>query len=232
MAQAPKFGGMIKVLTWFTRKPGLAVEEFRTYWRHEHPKVVLNLPGLQAYNQNHVTDAGYAKGRQPYADGVAETWWDSLDALQAHRGTAALDAVMADEGHFIDPDRRHSLVVEEKVVVDGQAGPGALKQITWLTRRPDLTPEQCHTHWWDNHGPLGAKVPGMVRYVQNHVPARAYRDGRQPIHDGLAIVHLASLEAARTAATSPELAATRADEANFLDLDRLPFVVVDEIRIL
>lgn len=222
---------MIKVVTWFTRKPGLTVEEFRTYWRHEHPTVVLNLPGLAAYNQNHVTDAGYAKGRQPYADGVAETWWDSLDALQAHRGTAALDAVMADEGHFIDPDRRHSLVVEEKVVVDGEAGPGALKQITWLTRRPDLTPEQCHAHWWDNHGPLGAKVPGMVRYVQNHVPARAYRDGRQPIHDGLAIVHLASLEAARTAATSPELAATRADEANFLDLDRLPFVVVDEIRI-
>ena len=223
---------MLKVVTWFTRKPGLTVEEFRRYWRHEHPKVVLNLPGLRAYNQNHVTDAGYAKDRQPYADGVAETWWDDLDALQAHRGTAALDAVMADEGHFIDPARRHSLVAEEKVVVDGEPGPGALKQITWLTRRPDLTPEQCHAHWWDNHGPLGAKVPGMVRYVQNHVPARAYRDGRQPIHDGLAIVHLASLDAARAAATSPELAATRADEANFLDLARLPFVVVDEIRIV
>lgn len=223
---------MIKVLTWFTRKPGLSTEEFRAYWRHEHPKVVLNLPGLRAYNQNPVTDAGYAKGRQPYADGVAETWWDGLDALQAQRGTAALDAVMADEAEFIDPDRRHSLVVEEKVVVDGTPGSESIKQMTWLTRRPDLTVEQAHAHWWENHGPLGAKVPGMVRYVQNHVSARSYRDGRQPIHDGVAIVHLASLAAAREAATSPELAATRADEANFLDIGRLPFVVVDEIRIL
>ena len=223
---------MIKVLTWFTRKPGLSVEEFRAYWRHEHPTVVLALPGLRAYNQNPVTDAGYAKGREPYADGVAETWWDDLDALHAHRGTAVLDAVMADEGHFIDPDRRHSLVVEENVVVDGTPGPEAIKQMTWLTRRPDLTPEQAHAHWWDNHGPLGAKVPGMVRYVQNHVPARAYRDGRQPIHDGVAVAYLASLDAAREAAVSPELAATRADEANFLDTTRLPFVVVDEIRIV
>lgn len=222
---------MIKVLTWFKRKPGLSVEEFRRYWYEEHPKVVRQLPGLRAYNQNHVTDAGYARG-EPYTDGVAETWWDDLDALRAHRGTPVLDALYADEARFMDGANRHTLVVDEHVILDGQPGPDAIKQFTWLTRRPDLTWQECQAYWVGHHGPLGATVPGMVRYVQNHTAAHLYRDGRQPVFEGAAVVHLASLEAARQAAVSPQLAATRADEANFLDTGRLPFVITTERPIL
>ena len=45
---------MIKVITWFRRKPGMSVDEFQSYWRNEHPKAVLQLPGLRKYVQNHV----------------------------------------------------------------------------------------------------------------------------------------------------------------------------------
>lgn len=222
---------MIKVLTWFSRKPGMPLDEFRAYWRDEHPAAVRALPGLRAYNQNPTTDAGYAKG-EPYCDGVAETWWDDLDTLRAHRDTAEIEALLADEDRFIDPNRRKQLFVREVVIKDGQPPAGALKQFTWMRRRPDLSVEEAQTYWRDQHGPLAATVPGMVRYVQNHTRPEQYRGPREPDFDGVPIVYFADLETARVAARSDELAATRADEPNFVAPGPLPWVVTDEIRIL
>ncbi len=222
---------MIKVLTWFSRPPGMALDDFRHYWRHEHPKAVLKMPGLCAYNQNPTTDAGYANG-DPYCDGLAETWWDDVATLQTHRGTPELDALMADEARFIDPNRRRHLVVNEATILDGRSGPDGLKQITWIKRRPDLSPEQAHDHWRTVHGPLGAAVPGMVHYVQNHAAPSQYRDGREPEFDGVAMATLGNLEQARVAARSPELAATRADQAKFLVDGPLPWVIATEIKIV
>ena len=53
---------MIKVLTWFTRKPGLSVEELRAYWRNEHPKVVLNLPGKLKGKEKELVQGARAQG--------------------------------------------------------------------------------------------------------------------------------------------------------------------------
>ncbi|MDH3680329.1 MAG: EthD family reductase [Acidimicrobiia bacterium] len=222
---------MIKVLTWFSRKPDMSLDDFRTYWREEHPRTVLVLPGLRAYNQNPTTDAGYTKG-EPYCDGVAETWWDDLDALRAHRGTPEIEALMDDEDAFIDPNRRRQLLVREVVIKDGQPPEGALKQFTWMKRRPDLSVEEAQAYWRDRHGPLAAAVPGMVRYVQNHTSAEQYRNAREPEFDGVPVVYFSDLETARAAAASDELAATRADEPNFVAPGSLPWVVTDEIRIL
>lgn len=222
---------MIKVLTWFSRKPDMAIEDFRRYWREEHPKAVLKLPGLRAYNQNHTTDSGYAKG-DPFCDGLAETWWDDLDSLHAHRGTPQLEALMIDEAEFIDPDRRQHLITSEVVINDIEAPTNGLKQITWLRRRADLTPEECHRYWRDHHGPLATTVPGMGRYVQNHAIPSQYRDGREPPFDGLAMAFLADLEQARLAAGSDEFAAVRADEANFVATETVPWIVADEIKIV
>jgi len=222
---------MIKVMTWFSRKPGMSLDDFRRYWREEHPKAVLALPGLRAYNQNPTTDGGYAKG-DPFCDGVAETWWDDLDTLRAHRGTPELDALMADEAEFIDPDRRQHLIVDEVVILDGEPGPDALKQITWINRRSDFTPEQAHAHWRDVHGPLGAAIPGMVRYVQNHTAAGQYDNGREPPFDGAAMAYLKNLEAARGAARSDEMAATLADESNFATPGPPSWVIATEIKIV
>lgn len=222
---------MIKVLTWFSRKPGQSLDEFRSYWREEHPKAVLRLPGLRAYVQNPTLDSGYASG-EPFCDGVAETWWDDLDALRAHRDTDEMTALLADEDHFIDPDRRHQLLVREVVITDGQPGPDAIKQFSWLERRPDLEPAAAQEYWRTDHAAIASRVPGIVRYVQNHVVPEQYRPGRAPAFDGVPIVHMADLGAARAAARSAELAATRADEVNFLSGSPLPWVITDEIRIL
>lgn len=222
---------MIKALTWFSRKPGMSVDDFRTYWRTEHPKAVLKMPGLVAYNQNPVNDIGVSQGAR-FCDGVAETWWEDLETIRAHRGTDELAALMADEDRFINPDGRHTLLVDEVVITDGSPSPDAIKQFTWLNRRSDLTFQRAQEYWRDRHGPLAATVPGMVRYVQNHVIADHYRKGREPIFDGVPIAYFNDLETARLAGKSEELAATRADEANFLSQEALPWAMTTEIKIL
>lgn len=219
---------MIKAVSTFRRRDGMSVPDFQAYWREEHPKVVLQLPGLRKYVQNHVLDSQYAKGRRPVADGVAETWWDDREALNAHRGTDALAALQADELEFMEPDSRSTIVAEEIVIRNGAipVGGGA-KVITWIRRRADLTHADAQAYWRSTHAEIGSRLPGLARYVQNHArPART----EYPVI-GFAMTWFPSLEQVRANAGSPELAATRADEPNFLDAD-LPFVLVREHHII
>ncbi len=219
---------MIKALSTFRRRDGMSVEKFQTYWREEHPKVVLQLPGLRKYVQNHVLESQYANGRQPFADGVAETWWDDRDDLKAHRGTDALENLLADELEFMGPDSRSTIMAEEVVIANGAipAG-GGVKIITRLRRRPDLTLADAQAYWRTTHAAVAMRLPGLARYVQNHArPGGAEYDVM-----GLPMTWFPSMEQLRANAASPELTAVRADEPNFLQAD-LPFVLVREHHII
>ena len=217
---------MIKVITWFRRTPGMEAGAFHDYWRNEHPKAVLRLPGLRKYVQNHVSAAQYDRG-QPFVDGVAETWWDDRDALHAHRDTQVLADLMVDEDRFIDPGFRESIVTEEVAIVNEAIPVGGVKIITWLRRRPELTLDQAQEYWRTKHAAVATPLPGLARYVQNHArPGKAEGEFM-----GLPMVWFTSLDQVRANATSPQLATVRADEPNFLALP-LPFVVVDEHHII
>lgn len=62
---------MVKVLTFFKRRPGVVVEDFQRCWRVRHPEVVVRLPGVLRYVQYHALPSAYAKG-EPVYDGIAE----------------------------------------------------------------------------------------------------------------------------------------------------------------
>ena len=108
---------MLKLIYCLRRKPELSVEEFQRYWREEHGPLVrqhAEALGIQRYVQLHsrpspVDDALRATrgGPAPY-DGVAELWFESLDALVAAasspEGQAAGAALLEDERRFIDLD--------------------------------------------------------------------------------------------------------------------------------
>src|SRR5207253_11256391 len=80
-------------------------------------------------------------------------------------------------------------------------------------RLPHSFPTRRSSDLWSSvHGPLGAKIPMVRRYVQCHVRPAAYRDGRQPPYDGVAEVWFDSTAAMRESATTPEFRAVRADE--------------------
>jgi uncharacterized protein (TIGR02118 family) len=44
-----------------------------------------------------------------------------------------------------------------------------IKSLSLLTRRPELTHERFVKHWIETHAPLAHAVPGVRRYVQNHI---------------------------------------------------------------
>src|SRR5688500_3072036 len=128
---------MVKVVAFFKRKPGLAVEEFDRHWGTRHADLVRRLPGLRRYVQNPTLASGYRK-REPVYDGVAEAWFDDGEALRVSGASAEYRAVKADEASFIDGASLGSLVTDEVVVVDGPESASAVKLVAFLNRRPDL----------------------------------------------------------------------------------------------
>lgn len=101
-----------------------------------------------------------------------------------------------------------------------------LKFIVVLYRRPDLSPEQFQANLRDEHGPMAERIPGLRRYVQNHVVPDPKR--KHPGWD--AVVELCwddwpSMEAAWQ---TPEGRAATDHLKEFADLSRSTWSVVRE----
>lgn len=218
---------MIKCVLSFMRRPGMPVDEFQDYWLNEHPKAVLKLDGLQRYVQNHPLKGGYAKRPLP-VDGIVETWWPDTDTMRRNAEGAVWNDLVADEERFIDRTSIQLLLVEEHVMKDERVAPDGFKIIEIVHRKPGLSVENYQQHWRDVHGPLGASIPQVRRYVQNHARLSAYQGGRQPGCDGYAMVWFDSMADMRASPETDEYKATMADEPNFIDHDRLDFVITKE----
>jgi uncharacterized protein (TIGR02118 family) len=121
---------MVKLVFCLTRRSGMEETEFHRYWRDEHAPLVASHAdalGIRRYVQAHTTypplNAALAGSRQapaPY-DGIAELWFDSVDALLAMTGTpegaAAGAALLIDERRFIDHSRSPIFMVEELSII-------------------------------------------------------------------------------------------------------------------
>lgn len=220
---------MIKSVVIFRRQPGMSVEDFGRHWQAAHAPLVCRLPGLRRYVQSQTLESAYRKFT-PACDGVAELWFDDTAALRALASTAAYAAVLADEANFIDPASRIEILTDDIVIKDGPRPAGGVKNIELVKKRPDLTPEAFHSHWEVVHGPLGGSIPQVLRYVQSHTRLAAYRDGRQPPLDGVALTWFNDTQAMRASATTPEYERTREDEHNFV-IEPLDFVITREREI-
>jgi uncharacterized protein (TIGR02118 family) len=107
---------------------------------------------------------------------------------------------------------------------------GVIKVCELVWRRPDLELDEFRRHWRDVHGPIVSAIPGIRRYVQSHPQLGGYRKGPLAI-DGLAEIWVDDKDALRAMAATPQFAAAKADEPNFIDTSRLVEVVVDEVEI-
>ena len=217
---------MVKVIAIIKRTAGMSVEAFQQHWRTRHADVVAELPGLRRYVQSHTLLAGYRKG-EPAWDGIAELSFESTDALRALRGTPAYAAVEEDETRFIDRSTMVTIVTDEHVIKDGALPRDGVKNVEFVTHRADLAIDAFQRYWRETHGPIAARIPQILRYVQSHVRPSAYAGGRQPRDDGCAITWFEDTQTMRAAAAAPEYAATRADEPNFLAPDP-PFIITRE----
>ena len=218
---------MVKMVAFFKRKPGMSVEDFQSYWRTTHADIVVKLPGIRRYVQSHTILSGYRKG-EPIYDGMAELWFDNTDAMRAQAGTPEFAAVRADEPNFMDAASQGSIITEEHVIKDGPIPVDGVKNVEFVSHKPGMPIEDFQKHWREIHGPLGAAIPVVKRYVQSHTRLSIYQKGKTPLYDGVALTWFDSTQAMRTSATTPEYDRTREDEPNFIAAGKLPVIITKE----
>jgi hypothetical protein len=115
-----------------------------------------------------------------------------------------------------------------------------------LRRRADVSPEEFHAYWREQHGPLvasHAETLGIRRYVQLHTldsplgaAIAAGRDCEDTDWDGVALVSFdreaAIVELASTEAGQVAAAALYEDEQRFLDLERCELFLSEDHQLV
>jgi uncharacterized protein (TIGR02118 family) len=136
--------------------------------------------------------------------------------------------------------------VDASVHVDrGRFDAQMIKLVFVLRRREDLSAEEFHRYWLEEHGPLARELLeplGVRRYVQSHTldtdlnAALAATRGTMEAYDGLAEVWWDSLDVLLEVSRSEE--GQRAnetltdDEAKFIDFERSSFFMTEEHPII
>ena len=104
-----------------------------------------------------------------------------------------------------------------------------IKTIGLLTRKDGWTHAQFMKHWVEIHAPLAHAVPGLRRYVQNHIEGERTRPDIPTTAveiDGVAELWFDDQAALEAAARTPEMKALQADGAKFIG--HIKSYVVDE----
>jgi len=150
-------------------------------------------------------------------DQVLFEWYVGSSRYGAPGRMTLRETVMADDRQLFDrtPDwplggKRTSIVAQERVIVDGPTTPGMIKVIWAFSRKPGLALDEFQEHWHDVHGHLGARLPGLHRYVQNHSLPEAYAI-RTMTHDGFSEAWWDDLESLQQSRSSPEWDALSSD---------------------
>jgi uncharacterized protein (TIGR02118 family) len=113
---------MVKLIICAARKAGTTHEEFSAYWREKHGPLVKSVTEfsrhVRKYVQCHLKDTRVPFGIPAPYDGVAELWFDSVEAAAAaFREPKYMEIIRPDELKFADPERCISFITEENQVI-------------------------------------------------------------------------------------------------------------------
>jgi uncharacterized protein (TIGR02118 family) len=127
---------VIKLTFAVRRRPDVDLDEFHRYWRDQHGPLVRSLQpalGIRRYVQTHGIETPFnealraSRGALEPFDGVAELWWDDLDALVAATtspdGSAAGQTLLEDETTFIDLEHSSLWLGQEVEIIPLAARP-------------------------------------------------------------------------------------------------------------
>jgi uncharacterized protein (TIGR02118 family) len=214
---------MIKVISPALKHPtNRNLSDFHRYWGESHGPLFAQTKNLRGYIQHLTLHESY-ETLKPTHDGASMFLYDddNLDPFQSPTGDpevlALREAVIADDRQLFDRipgwpthHKRASVTATERVIVDGKTTPEMVKAVFIVARMPGLSLEEFSQHWYEVHGPLAAKLPGVRRYVQNHAVPEAYRMGRMS-HDGWVEMWFDDLAAIERLAGTPEAQAVAED---------------------
>ncbi|MEY2685482.1 MAG: hypothetical protein RJA09_2627 [Pseudomonadota bacterium] len=205
------------------KKEDWSSDRFRTYWREQHSKLASQLPGLKVYHQNHVTDAsqrGISYKRGPESvDGISQLWFDDPKGIDSAFSETFGKQLMDDENHFIGHLR---IVTATPIEVIPPPPRTALKRMSFLRRRADVTAEVFAHEWNVRHAALVKTLPGVLGYRQNLVTHRESPKGQVvgyedlPI-DGIVELWFENTETLNAAFASPQGVATMQHATTFID---------------
>jgi uncharacterized protein (TIGR02118 family) len=105
---------LIKLVYCITRKAGMSDEEFAHYWEHVHGPIGRRIPGLRRLVQSHAFRPDGSG--PPDFDGMAELWFDDLEALEAARHSPEWLASTNDEANFVDASRCAMFLTVEREI--------------------------------------------------------------------------------------------------------------------
>ena len=107
---------MLKLVYCITKKPGLTDAQFFDYWKNVHGPIGARIPGLRRLIQSH-TIAETRAIRPPDFDGMAELWFDTMEALMAARESLEWQLSSDDEVNFIDHSKVAFFITREHQVM-------------------------------------------------------------------------------------------------------------------
>lgn len=225
---------MYKHVALLVRRDGMTHDEFVEYWQENHTPIARDIEGVVRYQTVLPVDPEASE-----FDGVAELYFEELDALHAALGSpgsrdydpakGTAKAAREDVDEFLAVGSRPRLIGEEFVEKDETGGDttGLYKHSAFLVRKAGMSHDAFLDHWANEHVPLAREIPGVVRYTRV-VPT----DSENAEFDGVAELYFESLDALRAALghessrdydpDHPKAAAARDDVENFLSLEDRP----------
>ena len=109
---------MHKFLSGLKRRSDISQDEFLRYWKEEHaPLAARIIPGLRRYVHNRPADV---PGVENDIDGIAELWFDDLEALRnywAWRQSDAAKPLIEDEKKFSERSKVWIKLFAEELVI-------------------------------------------------------------------------------------------------------------------
>jgi len=93
--------GMVKNMELVTRKQGMPIVEFHSYWRDIHGPLAAKIHVMKRYVQSHTLLDEYENENPPAYDGVAETWFENTSDMRLSANSPEYSATRADEKNFL-----------------------------------------------------------------------------------------------------------------------------------
>jgi len=107
--------GHVRAIFQLKRRRGTTPAQLRDYWGGTHGDLGLKIPGMRRYIQSYVVDEVY-QWCEPGYDGIAQEWFDDLDALRAAFQSPEGRTSNADGKNFLDMSVRRIFVAKEYLV--------------------------------------------------------------------------------------------------------------------
>jgi hypothetical protein len=220
-------------VTWITRfRSGTERAAARDHWTEVYGALCRVVPGIERYVQSHAIAAldslGVSDIIEPAFDGYSSCWYANREAFHGSLRTSEWHALgeVSPQAFSRDSFWGMSAAVEEQTIVEGPSSPF---KAVWIVRFNEeirgnaARTRQAHEYWTSVHGrSFGRAVPGVDRYVQNHVLEAVGPEGAmseiQLEFDGFSECWFRDRAAFELAMASPEWAAMNRDAESLFDL--------------